>query len=136
MSESGPYDAQVVAVLEQLGDEATYLLIRRLLRRPATQDELEDEDVKGLDQSGVSRRLKALAQIGLVRRGGRSAKHAIMVPEETFTVIQTVIDLIEAINRRRDSDLKAARKTLAADELASPALTGTHHPSEGAERET
>lgn len=121
MSETDPPDEQLVEVFEALGDEATYHLIRRLLRGPATQEELEDEEVKGLDQSGVSRRLKTLTQIGLVRRGGRNAKRAITVPEETFAVLRSIIDLVEAINRRRESNLKNARQDLAGDELASPA---------------
>jgi DNA-binding HxlR family transcriptional regulator len=121
MSEPDPSDEQLVEVFEALGDEATYRLIRRLLRGPATQEELEDEEVKGLDQSGVSRRLKTLTQIGLVRRGGRNAKRAITASEEMFAVLRSITDLVEAINRRRESDLKKARQDLAGDELASPA---------------
>jgi DNA-binding HxlR family transcriptional regulator len=120
MSETGRFDEQLVEVFEALGDEATYRLIRRLLQEPATQEELEDQEVKGLDQSGVSRRLKTLAQIGLVRRGGRKVKRAITVPKEMFAVVRSVTELVEAINRRRESDLKNARQDLAGDELASP----------------
>ena len=121
MTEPGSFDEQVVGIFEAFGDEATYRLLRQLLREPATQDQLEDDGVKGLDQSGVSRRLKTLAQLGLVRGGGRKGRSEITASEETLAVIRAVIDLVEAINRRRVRDLKKARQDLAGDELASPA---------------
>src|SRR5262245_40284217 len=117
MSERQTWDHQVVSLLEVFGDEASYYLVRQLLAGPATQDELEDPEVKGLDQSGVSRRLKALARLGLIRGGGRNARHAITVPDATRAAIRSIADLAEEINVLRANDLKQTRKELARDEL-------------------
>jgi hypothetical protein len=120
MSETLELDAQVVAILEAMGDEATYQLLRKLLRQPATKDHLEDEAVQGLDQSGVSRRLKLLVTLGLVSGGGRGAAHSIVAPEKVFAVVHAVFELAEEINARRQDELRGGRKRLAEDALAAP----------------
>jgi DNA-binding transcriptional ArsR family regulator len=119
MAESGEIDQQLVELLEVLGEEANYRLLRALLDGPATALDLIDDHVKGLDQSGVSRRLGTLRALGLVDGQGRSALHSLTVRDELLGVLRAVLDLADAVNDRRAERGQLARRGLAAQQLRS-----------------
>jgi DNA-binding transcriptional ArsR family regulator len=90
-------------LLAVLGDSAARAVVRGLLHRAQSQTDLVT--VLGLAQATVSRAVKILRAVGLIRpqEGGRSPRLTVTAPEETAGVL------------------------LAADRLAEELLDREHH---------
>lgn len=113
-----PEHEQVADLLELLSDEGNFRIVERLLEGQATAGELVDKDVPGLNQSGVSRRIRELRLAGLAEgRGGRNAVHRLRNAPEIFALLRSALALAEAINEERQEMSDAKRRQLAAKEL-------------------
>jgi DNA-binding MarR family transcriptional regulator len=100
------------ALLSLLGEETLWLIVRSLLRRTQSQEDLIGST--GLEQSQVSRALRRLRDAGLVQTGrGNGTKHSIDLRNEVLSVIRTGDQLAEAINAERtEAQRRASRQTV------------------------
>jgi transcription initiation factor IIE alpha subunit len=107
-------------LLEALSDDTLAAVVDVLLRGRATQPDLASKT--GLDKSAVSRALRHLRALGVVRSArGRGAKHAIVARAEIFEVLKAGDRLARAVNEAGDAAQREdARRTLR-DELRGEA---------------
>jgi DNA-binding transcriptional ArsR family regulator len=106
-------------LLELLGDDRVWVVLRALLRESRTAKQLID--LTGLDQAQVSRALKELRRAGIVLAPvGRGMELHVALRREVFAVIRAADALAEAVNQARTEGQRAASRQTRKDQLAGP----------------
>lgn len=112
-------DGQRRALLEALADDTLAPIVGVLLRGPATQSQMTA--ATGIERTLLSRSLKYLRAIGLVRSGrGRDAQHAVVRRAEVFAVLKAADLLARAVNDVRAAAQTSTAKRTLGDELRGP----------------
>lgn len=106
-------------LLAALGDQTLGTVVRRLLRKPESQKQLQIGT--GLSQPQISRALKELRLLRLVSAPGSDGLHRILFREPVFAVLRSADVLAEVINARQTEVQKRASRQNAKDLLAGEA---------------